>query len=362
MKFNFIFNSIIFLFLTTANAQNLVNNPAFESYTNYLDSNNILIYHPESWYYNVKGPNHPYYFSTDRYKNKSFSWNIHPDSSLIRRGYQVNYISIVIMPNVQRAYTELKGQLKKGNKYQIKVDVRPSIQSNCLSDILVGFKDCLNCCMDSFLYQVKLNIPDSINIDSLYNKWITLKTNFIAKGVEKVLVISAGTSKDYYQMVYSDLNKYMLNYEEKPRLKYYIDNVYLAEDEMNFINTHFVDKIDSIEIGESVILRNIYFDFDKYELLTSSFPLLNDIYNYLNQHRNIRVQISGHTDYIGTNEYNNDLSYKRALSVVEYLSKMGISSDRILPVGYGSKFPIDSSNTEEAHQKNRRIEIKIIEK
>lgn len=362
MKFALIFNSIIFLFLTATNAQNLVSNPGFENYVNYVDSNNILVYHPESWYYNAKGPNHPYYFSTDRYKNKSFSWNIHPDSSLIRRGYQVNYISIIIMPSVQRAYTELKEQLKKGKKYQIKVDIRPSIQSNCLSDLLVGFKDCLDCCMDSFLYQVKLNVPVSINIDSVYSKWITLKTNFVATGEEKILVISAGTSKDYYQMVYSDLNKYMLNYEQKPRLKYYIDNVHLVEDQMNSIDTNFVNKIDSIGIGESFILKNIYFDFDKSELIKSSFPLLNDIYNYLNQHRNIKVQISGHTDYVGTDDYNNVLSYKRALSVFEYLTNMGISSDRILPVGYGSAFPIDSSNTEEAHQKNRRIEIKIIEK
>ncbi len=353
--------SIHFIEISTK-AQNLINNPNFDNYSTFTDSNNNLVYKPDYWYYDKKGQNHPIYYSSDRFLNKSIKYNFHPDSALIRQGKKVNYVSVLILPNTQKVYTELKERLKGGQKYHLKIDIKAFEQSNCLSDLLIGFKNCLYCNIDSSLYQLQLKIPDSLCNNSLFHNWVTLNDDFTANGNEKVLVISSGSPKDYLKIINSNLNKFMIRSYEGPfRLKYLIDNISLTAI-TNKNESLFVDRIDSLRIGESIILQNIYFDFDKYILLNKSFPNLDSIANYLAKNRNIRIQIFGHTDNVGTKEYNDELSNKRAKSVVDYLIKKGITKDRLQSTGFGSRFPIDSNDSEEGRQKNRRIEIKIIYK
>lgn len=344
------------------NAQNLINNPYFDNYFTYIDSNKNLVYHPEYWYYKTNSPNHPIYYCADRYLNKTLKWNPHPDSVLIMRGEKINFISILIIPNVQKTYTEFKESLKKGIKYHLSFDIKAFDQSDCLSDLLVGLKDNLNYNNDSCLYQLRLTIPDSVANESLCQKWQTIGTDFVAKGIERVLVMFAGTSEDYLKMVHSNPNKFVIKYfSGQPRLKYFIDNVSLTAIENNKKNS-FAEHLDSLKVGESTILQNIYFDFDKSAILKESFPILDKIADYLLNNRNIRILVSGHTDNMGANEYNNELSNKRAVSVVDYLVTKGIEKERLQSNGFGSRFPIDSNKSKEGRQKNRRIEMKIIAK
>ena len=79
---------------------------------------------------------------------------------------------------------------------------------------------------------------------------------------------------------------------------------------------------------------------------------------YLN--KSLKIEISGHTDNIGTNEYNRELSLKRAQEVVNYLIKTGVDSERMVARGYGEIKPIAPNNTEEGRATNRRTELKII--
>ena len=113
---------------------------------------------------------------------------------------------------------------------------------------------------------------------------------------------------------------------------------------------------------KSIILQNIYFDFDKYELLKESYPQLDLIVKYLEKNSNIQIAINGHTDNIGTTEYNYELSSKRAQSVVEYLLAKGITSSRLKSEGFGYSIPLSSNETKEGRHKNRRIEMKILNK
>jgi outer membrane protein OmpA-like peptidoglycan-associated protein len=117
-----------------------------------------------------------------------------------------------------------------------------------------------------------------------------------------------------------------------------------------------------VEIGEIVVLKNIFFDFNKYELKKESIPELNRILKFLNDYPNIEIELSGHTDNIGTNEYNMMLSEKRAGAVAEYLFSNGINRNRINVKGYGESNPVDTNETEEGREKNRRVEFKIIKK
>jgi outer membrane protein OmpA-like peptidoglycan-associated protein len=118
--------------------------------------------------------------------------------------------------------------------------------------------------------------------------------------------------------------------------------------------------LKKIEIGNAIVLRNIFFDFDKATLRPESFNELDRLVKLLTENPTIKVEISAHTDSKGSDEYNMKLSQKRAESVVNYLIGKGISKDRLIARGYGETQPIDTNDTEEGRQNNRRVEFKII--
>ena len=121
-------------------------------------------------------------------------------------------------------------------------------------------------------------------------------------------------------------------------------------------------ELKKIEIGKSIVLKNIFFDLDKASLRDASKTELERLIKMLEQHSNIKIEISGHTDSQGSDSYNEDLSQRRAQSVVDYLMEHGISKSRLEAEGYGEKKPIATNETEEGRQKNRRTEFKVIEK
>lgn len=120
-------------------------------------------------------------------------------------------------------------------------------------------------------------------------------------------------------------------------------------------------ELQRIEVGISVVLNNIFFDFDDYTLRPESYVELGILYDLLTDHPDIRIEISGHTDNVGSYEYNKQLSENRARSVVEFLVERGIDTDRLVYKGYSFSRPIASNETEEGRQLNRRTEFEIIE-
>jgi len=118
--------------------------------------------------------------------------------------------------------------------------------------------------------------------------------------------------------------------------------------------------LKKIEIGNAIVLKNIFFDFDKATLRPESFNELDRLVQLLTENPNIKVEISAHTDSKGSDEYNMKLSQKRAESVVNYLIGKGIAPSRLIAKGYGETQPIDTNDTEEGRQNNRRVEFKIV--
>jgi outer membrane protein OmpA-like peptidoglycan-associated protein len=117
-----------------------------------------------------------------------------------------------------------------------------------------------------------------------------------------------------------------------------------------------------IEKGAVVMLNNIFFDFDKYELKVASFPELNRVIELMKVNEGIKVSVEGHTDNIGTLEYNIGLSEKRAKAVVDYLVKGGIAQNRLQSKGWGKSKPIVSNDDEIGGRAvNRRVEFIILE-
>ncbi len=115
-----------------------------------------------------------------------------------------------------------------------------------------------------------------------------------------------------------------------------------------------------IEVGLTVRLKNIYFDFDKTTLKEESFVELNKVVDFLNQNPRISIEISGHTDSKGSDEYNLNLSQGRSQSVVDYLIGQGINASRLQAHGYGETKPIDTNDTDDGRANNRRVEFTVL--
>ncbi len=109
-----------------------------------------------------------------------------------------------------------------------------------------------------------------------------------------------------------------------------------------------------------MVLRNIFYETDQYQLKTISYAELDKLVSFLRDNPSLRIEIGGHTDNVGTEEYNIDLSMKRARAVYEYLLGKGIAAGRISYKGYGESVPVSSNETEEGRALNRRTEITIL--
>lgn len=107
----------------------------------------------------------------------------------------------------------------------------------------------------------------------------------------------------------------------------------------------------------SQLRKGIQFKLNSAELTKKSFGTLNDIADLMNKHEQAKLEIQGHTDSKGTQEYNQNLSERRAQAVADYLIKKGIATDRVRAIGYGSTRPIADNKTKTGREANRRVEL-----
>jgi OOP family OmpA-OmpF porin len=158
--------------------------------------------------------------------------------------------------------------------------------------------------------------------------WRAVAPNFIAEGENIDLTDSTadGKSKDF-----SDINNRSL-------------------------------KMIPIEEGQIVRLNNIFFATGKSALSSESFPELNRIAITMTDNKTLFIELGGHTDNTGSDEFNLRLSQDRADSVREYLIGKGIEPDRVASKGYGETVPVAKNDTPEGQQRNRRVEFKILKK
>jgi outer membrane protein OmpA-like peptidoglycan-associated protein len=155
------------------------------------------------------------------------------------------------------------------------------------------------------------------------------------------------------------LGWYMLNATAEGYLNA-TDSVELESEELSPATRDLY--LEPIEIGVTVRLKNIYFDFDKTTLKKESFTELNKVADFLKQNATVEIEIAGHTDSKGSDDYNANLSQGRSQSVVDYLVSQGIESFRLTAHGYGESKPIDTNDTEPGRANNRRVEFTVVKK
>ncbi|MFB3885260.1 MAG: peptidoglycan-associated lipoprotein Pal [Thermodesulfobacteriota bacterium] len=116
------------------------------------------------------------------------------------------------------------------------------------------------------------------------------------------------------------------------------------------------------EVYESKLLKDIHFDYDQYDIRPGDADTLKESGTLLKRFPNVKIQIEGHCDERGTNDYNLALGQRRSNSTRNYLISLGISPDRISIISYGEEKPLDARSLEEAWAKNRRAHTVILSK
>lgn len=277
--------------------------------------------------------------------------------------------------DIEYIQNKLNYKLAKGQKYCFTAYVKLGPSCNLATDAFgvhfsanaVSFKNYQNAGIQP---QISLN-KEFLTYKS---KWMVLQCSYLANGTENWMTIGTFKPLDY-------INKLPI-YGSANESYYYIDNLSLipiendAECPCNFNGERETSIIGSIpptkqdldlefinlEVGERIILENLYFDNDKFELLPASEEIVDRLYAILQKYPQLKLEISGHTSSVGGYQHNITLSKNRANEVVTYLVKKGIASNRLVAAGYGPDLPIAPNNTEANMQLNRRVEVKVLEK
>ena len=119
-------------------------------------------------------------------------------------------------------------------------------------------------------------------------------------------------------------------------------------------------RVADIKENITIVLNNVFFDFDKATLKSESFPELDRIVSLMKEKSSMQIEIAGHTDATGPEQYNLGLSERRAKSVMNYLLGKNIEKERITVLFFGEKKPVESNETIDGRRKNRRVEFKIL--
>ena len=120
------------------------------------------------------------------------------------------------------------------------------------------------------------------------------------------------------------------------------------------------DLYKKLKTDGKLVMNDINFEVNSFVISTDSYGILDDMATMLNDHSDINLSINGHTDSDGTNSFNQTLSENRAKAVMSYLISKGVSATRLKSVGYGEEKPVDTSGSETAKAKNRRVEFVLM--
>ncbi|MFW5759807.1 MAG: LamG-like jellyroll fold domain-containing protein [Cyclobacteriaceae bacterium] len=117
-----------------------------------------------------------------------------------------------------------------------------------------------------------------------------------------------------------------------------------------------------LQVGESLRMNNLFFDTGKSDLRSESFAELNRLLKLFDLFPKLKIEISGHTDSVGSDLDNQQLSEDRASAVRQYLLSRRIESENVIAKGFGEKVPVATNDTPDGRQQNRRVEFKILSK
>lgn len=330
---------ILFISLQTL-SQNLINNYSFE-YNKRCPEGISCMSYVKSW--EISQTSSDYFNSCSnnlRFKKQDMGV---PNNML---GFQPartgnSYAGLCI--SKEFIQTKLKEPLQKDKKYYIEFYVNLADRSYPVWEIGALFlhKPLKRNTLHKELIKLKSQI-NTVYLEDTAN-WVKVSDTYTAHGDEEYFVIRS------FCLLNCPPDK--KNIKKKYRY-FFIDDVSVEQ-----IKEY---KAEELVKGKIIILNNVYFEFEKATLKKSSYKQLDNIIKTLSNNNEIKIEINGYTDNIGSYDYNLILSANRAKSVASYLIKNGIDKKRIKTNGYGSKNPVGNNNEISGREKNRRVEIKIL--
>lgn len=214
-------------------------------------------------------------------------------------------------------------------------------------------------------------LPSSLVVESTYiitgkvldkktKAPVTSKLEFIDVGESKVIATGITADSGVYRISLEAPKRYGVEIVARDYM-FFLDAVDMtkASPDEPFVKDFFIEKI---EVGTKVVLQNIYFETAKAVLTAASYPTLNQVVDFMKSNESLKMEISGHTDNVGSLAVNTKLSANRAKAVVDYLVANGIDRTRLEAKGYGFSQPVAPNNTRAGREKNRRVEFKVISK
>jgi outer membrane protein OmpA-like peptidoglycan-associated protein/Tol biopolymer transport system component len=257
-------------------------------------------------------------------KNIGYPLNTHKDE-----------IGFVVNANGDKAYFSSDGILQNGRGKDIyEVSLYEEIRPNQVKYFKGKIYD----------YDKKEPIRAQIELYRLEDDVIVYKS------------VSDSKTGEYLASVPAD-KEYGINVHKKGYLFY---SGHLSETDTLDIRLNEEIELPKIEVGRSLVLKNVFFDFDLYNLKPKSRAELDRLYAFLKTNATVQLELAGHTDAKGPYEHNITLSYNRAKAVFDYLVKKGINPNRLKYIGYGPDKPIATNETDEGRALNRRTEAIVI--
>lgn len=272
---------------------------------------------------------------------------------------------------------KLDSTLVPGERYYAEFYTNRAVASSMASNNLgIYFSDTLIVTRDRIPLFLTPQINSEEIVKSRWNLWQKVSGVFEAPGKSQYIIIG-----NFYHDDVTSTEKFP---EGERGAYYYIDDVTVRRafptesltpkprhseppapkrvlEKMEIVSTKEI-KLDSIDykVGNTVKLENIFFEFDKSALLPESKAELEKLIHILNDYPYLHIEISGHTDNVGSVDYNQKLSEARAKSVVDYLLQEKVESTRLSHRGFGSSQPIVTNDSEDGRATNRRVQFTIL--
>lgn len=338
--------------------QNLVVNPSFENYVQCPVKLGNLEQDVENW-------NMPTLGSTDYFNGCSTAMGT-PENFNGQQpaNFGVGYVGFYMSaPEDYREYIQgvLSATLQKGEQYTITFYVSLAERSDfAVKQFGIRFSefpvDVKTSKVLSNMHFSRLQGNTSNQVEITYSKfysdeveWIKITQDFVANGTENFLLI--GNFKN---------NKRTQKFQTKRKITkgsyYYLDMVSVIKNSSTVNNKPINYELDSVHI-----FKDVHFNFNESTFRNSYQKELESIQHYLELHPKLKITVIGHTDAIGTDIFNKNLSLKRANEVGRFLIGRGIKASRIEVAGFGSLKPIASNETKAGRLINRRVEFVLKE-
>jgi outer membrane protein OmpA-like peptidoglycan-associated protein len=281
------------------------------------------------------------------------------------------YIGLFVWVEDTASYREfaqcrLKAPLIRDSTYQVEFHYKLSSYSKFCADRLgVLLTDTVFRWRNSSAPNIEPTfhaVEDSV-LTPRTGSWETGRWEYRARGGEQFLTIGNFYNNDVtrlYEIQYRQIQEPML----ARSAYYFIDDIKVvpkyapASEPVEAPIMAF--RADEVTMDRRYVLRHIQFEFGSYKLLSASFDELDALALYLLKHPAVSVVVSGHTDDVGGQRYNQELSRHRAETVAGYLKLQGVAGQRMSVEGHGKSMPLDSTGSELGRALNRRVEIRFM--